>query len=501
MPEIIKAIPGESLSDAMMRYLAEDLVDSSVDYSEFIDPDPIRWIETHFRIPETKDNRIILADYQKDALRQALTLDADGNFPYSIIIWSDIKKSIKSTIAAAVVLWRAFNTPWATIKIIANDLKQADSRVSYYARRAIELHPRMREIVKVRVSGYTMGFPNHTIVEAIPVDPAGEAGGNDDMIVYSELWGFKNKLALKMWSEGTLSPTKFGKSFRWIETYAGFTGESPVLEQLYDAGVKQGVRVPWASNYSPELELYENKTGRMLCLWNQTPRMPWQTPEYYGSEEAILAPQEYLRMHRNQWVSSSDAFVPPEWWDACTDRNLHPDKELPHVMALDAAVKNDSFAIILVCNSGLNTVDDNQTFYIRYSRSYKPPKGGQIDFIEVEQEIRRLIAEYNVIEMAFDPYQLANMAQVFRQDLLVNVREFNQGKDRLIADKSLQSMIRDRKIFHDGSPDLREHILNANAQASEDGHGLRMVKRSESGKIDLAVALSMAMARAGTWQI
>lgn len=854
MAHLIKPEPGEDLYEALIGYLADDLIDASIDYSEFLDDDPVRWIETHFRIPETDDNRIILQDYQKAVLRQALTLDAEGNYPYSIIVWSDIKKSIKcvspdtmvrmwdgsekradeicindeviaisiqkdkcswnpvkdkivaverqpvswgykittsrgrsikvssehpflskcdngrypsyksinnrykryewieasklkkgdriaiglqeavdiklsheyyalgayigdggqlkftndskevvdrfkqvcllkeiggrenqysvkgcveflkrhgisdwksfnsytkrvpqdvfmggsgaivsflsgyldtdgcvvspeksakptiywgsvnrdllsdcqkllemigvnatlrphpamyknkpyiswllvvqdiaqvhklatlldlahpekrrrleawsnkelrwkfdtfvddrivsiepveietiaiqtekyhshitnglvthnSTVAAAVVLWRAFNTPWATIKIIANDLKQADSRVSYYARRAIELHPRMRQIVKVKASGYSMAFPNHAIVEAIPVDPQGEAGGNDDMLVYSELWGAKNKAALKMWSEATLSPTKFGKSFRWIETYAGFSGESPILEQLYQTGIKQGEKLPIAYDFDPELEVYENKPARMLCMWNGTPRMPWQSKEYYASEEAVLAPQEFLRMHRNQWVSAVDAFIPIEWWDSSVIDKPMATNDNPHIMALDAAVSNDSFAIVLVCNAEQPTQDDNQRYYVRYSRNYMPPKGGKIDFTEVEKEIRRLLEEYNVSEIAYDPYQLEDMANRLRQDLVANVRAFNQGKDRLIADKALQSMIRDRMILHAGEPNLREHLNNANGQASEDGHGLRLVKRNDYNKIDLAVALSMATYRATILQI
>ena len=35
---------------------------------------------------------------------------------------------------------------------------------------------------------YKTSLPNNTIIEAIPIDPAGEAGGNDDLIIFSELW-------------------------------------------------------------------------------------------------------------------------------------------------------------------------------------------------------------------------------------------------------------------------------------------------------------------------
>src|SRR5690348_1674481 len=115
--------------------------------------DPIKWIETNFYIPETTQ-AITLAEYQKACLREVLTFDEAGQFPYSTIVWSDIKKSAKSTIAAAVGLWMAFRKPWASIKVVANDLKQADSRVAYFMRRAIELNPKLSQVCRMKPSGY-----------------------------------------------------------------------------------------------------------------------------------------------------------------------------------------------------------------------------------------------------------------------------------------------------------------------------------------------------------
>ena len=72
--------------------------------------DPVSWIEKNFYIPETRDDPILrgrlkLVDYQKDVIHEALGRDERGLYKYSIILWSDIKKSIKSTIAAAVNLY------------------------------------------------------------------------------------------------------------------------------------------------------------------------------------------------------------------------------------------------------------------------------------------------------------------------------------------------------------------------------------------------------------
>lgn len=251
-------------------------------------------------------------------------------------------------IAAAVALWMAYNTPWGSIKIVANDLKQADSREMYYIRRAIMLHPKMRETIHIKSSGYLIELPNQAKIEAIPVDPKGEAGGNDDAVFYTELWAANNKAAEQLWTETTLSPTKYGKSFRWVETYAGFTGKSPLLEQLWESGVKYGLRMPMSKQFAPALDVFNRPDARMFSLWNKHPRCPWQTPEYYAQEMAVLTPSEFNRVHRNEWSTPSDAFCPIEWWENCKGNVIPVDKNAPHIMAMDAAVDGDTFGLLLL---------------------------------------------------------------------------------------------------------------------------------------------------------
>jgi hypothetical protein len=250
-----------------------------------------------------------------------LTKDKNGQYKYSVIVWSDIKKSIKSSIAAAINLYLADQTEYGEYFVIANDLKQADSRVAHYIRRAIQLNPKLR--ARYKIQGYRTVSPNGSFIEAIPIDPSGEAGSNADMITFSELWGANEQAKQTMWAEMTLSPTKHGKSFRWIESYAGFSEESELLYGLYDLGVKQG-HLLWPDRLydvtegSPTvLEAYVNEDARMLCLWNTQPRCPWQTKSYYSSEEQVLKPNQFARMHRNQWASSTETFVEMAWYDAC----------------------------------------------------------------------------------------------------------------------------------------------------------------------------------------
>src|SRR3990170_6460465 len=167
----------ESLATELEKRLGEMIGEAAE--KKAAEKDLVRWIKKEFLIPETKNDlklqgRLDLQPYQEDTLREALSRDRHGKFKYSIIVWSDIKKSIKSTIAASVNLARAWHTEWGEYYVIANDLKQADSRVAKYIRRAIELNPKLRRIAKT--VGYTTKLPSSSFIEAIPIDPTGEAG-------------------------------------------------------------------------------------------------------------------------------------------------------------------------------------------------------------------------------------------------------------------------------------------------------------------------------------
>ncbi len=443
-------------------------------------PPAIQWIEANFYLYDT-GNLMALYDCQRRPLELALSRDADGRYKYNTILWSWPKKSAKSSVIAAMADYTANSRTNGTVKLVANDLKQADSRVGYYIREAIRIgqkHGR-RQGIKMTPSGYKITYPNGARVEMVPIDPTGEAGGNDDMIVYSELWGWKSKAHQRMWSEMTLSPTKWGNSQRWIDTYAGISGESPILEQLYDTGVKQGVRV-W-----DDLEVYVNDAARMLTVWVTKPMFPWQTDEYYAQEAGQLTPSEFDRMHRNQWSASSEAFIPIEWWDACKVDALPALDGHGVIMGIDAAVENDCFAVVIV------SLGAGEKPQVRYCRIWQPGKGEQINFADVEDELLRLFQRYHIEEVAYDPYQMASMAQ--RLSANVFWKPFLQGAPRLIADKRLYDMIRDGRIEHADESDLRQHLINADRKPEDDK--LRIIKRVQTGKIDAVVALSMAVDR------
>lgn len=449
--------------------------------------DPVKWIETEFFIPET-NAAILLETYQKAVVQKALERDADGNFIYSLILWGDLKKSAKSTIAGAVDLWLAWHHEWETCRIVANDQRQAASRTFYYIERALKLNKRFRPHVKNKL--YHIELDNNTTLDAIPVDPKGEAGGGDLVVTFTELWAAKNEAAKQLWTETTLSPLKYGKSLRWCESYAGFENESPILEQLYQVGVKQGELVDVGIE---GLELYENRAARMLCLWNTVPRCKWQTKEYYAQESAALAPEEFNRIHGNIWASAQKKFVPIEWFDACKGELPPLRRSQSIVVALDAAVSNDCFGIVATSRT-------NEQVEVRYSRRWIPPQYGKLEYTDPNDKfnteypegyLRWLIQNHNVVCVVYDEFQLHDFCTRLMNEGLGWFEAFPQGALRTVADKQLYDLIRERGITHDGDADLREHVQNADRTDEEDNK-LRIVKRKPEGKVDLCVSLSMS---------
>lgn len=445
---------------------------------------PADFIENEVYDPDS-GKILVLHPEQRAVLESMSERDAAGNFKHSLWLYSAPKKSAKTTIGAGVALWQAWQVPRGEIYIIGNDQRQADNRMAQIIRYTILHNPRMKSRVNITKSSFKMELDNGTRIDIIPVDPRGESGMNPSGLFWTEAWGAMGTRAEMLWSEATLSPTRSGQSFKFVESYAGYSGESTVLERLYNGIVKNGAAHPTIP------ELYTN--GSSIAYWCTRRYLPWQqNPDYYAQEALSKPPSEFSRQHENEWQSATSAFIPLEWWDACEEALPPLQSSELMVIALDAATSDDCFAIVGVTRRGDQT-------YERYSRVWYPPKGGKLDFSgedSPEAEIRRLCKTYKIAEVCYDPYQLHSLAMRLSQELNIHFAEFGQGVDRLIGDKQLYDSIRDRSITHSGNPVLREYVMNANRKDTGEQDKLRIVKRSQESKIDACVALAMAHARA-----
>ncbi len=245
--------------------------------------------------------------------------------------------------------------------------------------------------------------------------------------------------------------------------------------------------------------------------------MPWQTTAYYQAQAAELTDSQFQRLHLNKRVSNADQFIAPEWWDRLYDPSIpSPTPNEPLVIGADASVSGDCSALVAVGRDPRNPLQTVQ----RLCRTWQPSKGKPLNYsLTIEPTIRQWctghihplhelcnahslidllgpcvpIKPYNIVEIAYDEYQLHDMMTRLRHDAVSWCRKFSQSADRSVADKTLFDVIRDQRIHHTGSPDLATHIKNCAAKVPKDDNTrLRLVKKGEKSKIDAAVALSMA---------
>ena len=429
---------------------------------------------------DEKGEPFTLAAYQRRVLEMALRRDPSGELVFRLVVLSEPKKSGKTFMVACLALWWAVTNPHTEIIITANDLEQSVSRVFKTMTALIEQNEALAREADVLSSSIRMH--NGTLILLIASDYKGAAGSRHSLVVYDEIWGFESEKARRLYEELTPPPTE---SSAWIliVTYAGFLGESDLLESIYKRGLV-GRRI------DNELECYES--DELFMFWSHTPRQPWQDEKYYEQQRKILRPANFARLHRNQWVSSESRFIEPELWDQNVNPALRQDTTGSLFIGIDASVKHDSTALAAVKYDGRF----GDRLVLACHKIWVPTPGNPMDFeATIEFYLRRLESYQTRIEkILVDPFQMHRTITTLEQAGLP-IEAFPQTQPNLtLATESLYSALANRRLNVYDAPDLRAHVLNAASR--ETSRGFRLSKEKQSLKIDGAVALSFAVVAA-----
>ena len=223
------------------------------------------------------------------------------------------------------------------------------------------------------------------------------------------------------------------------------------------------------------------------------------SPDFVRQRRQTLTEAEARVLLEAEWedIEDSDRFLPSMvWWDNLKAAFPALTKREPMVVAVDAAVGritgySDCFGIVGVTRHTDPEYRKNQVF-VRYVRKWQARPGKKIDFDKPRDELRKICKEFNVVMVCYDEHQLHDMMSGLAKENIAWFKVFSQGTRRLQADRQLMDLILEQRIWHDGNLDLREHIDNADKKMADDGRRIRIVKREEALKNDLAVSLSMA---------
>lgn len=443
-------------------------------------------------------SKLKLEQWQRDIMEYLFTIDPEtGTYPYRTILLSMIKKSGKTTIGAAIGAWYAECGPDnSEIYVIANDVKQAQQRmfedIKYHAIQRRE-EPGGKEIWGALLSE-ELRLHNGTYIQVLAREYTSAAGSRQGLTLWDELWGYTSERSRRMWEEMTLPPT-VQHPMKVVVTYAGYKGESKLLWEMYQRLVLNGEPIE-------EFKRLVNRkgkpiithVGRQFALWDDQPRMVWQTKEYYREEKDSLRPMKFLQLHRNEWVTSEESFIPENFFTRAVvlDRPLlyDPDSEFrkhPISIGVDIGIKHDDAAIV-------GTYYDPKVGKVKQAFHYiwKTDPEYPLDIEHtVEAKLLEMNGLFNIVAVLYDPYQFHRSATTLKTKGLPMIEYAQSESNMTAASQNLYDLYKTQRIEHYAADDMEEHVTLA--AAKNKGRGFRLVKDDESGAPnDAAIALAMS---------
>lgn len=216
------------------------------------------------------------------------------------------------------------------------------------------------------------------------------------------------------------------------------------------------------------------------------------------------------------WCSASNAWMDMGAWAQCEDHSLRlEDFEGERcIIGLDLGSKNDMTAKVKV----FPIETDGPTRYAIFCDFYLPERavenavnsqysgwaeegllhvtpGAMTDLNVVEEDLREDLSRFNVEAVVYDPWQATQMATTLSEDdaPMVECRMTVQNMSDPM--KSVEALVLDRRLLHDGNPILTWMMGNVVAKLDAKDNIFPRKERYEQ-KIDGVIALIMAMGNA-----
>lgn len=221
----------------------------------------------------------------------------------------------------------------------------------------------------------------------------------------------------------------------------------------------------------------------------------------------------FLTKRLDVWISSDSAWMDMVAWEKCADTRLRREdyEHLPCWLPLDLASKVD------VAAAPRLFYDVEADHYYLFSRFYLPERaleksgnsqydgwrraghvtvtdGEVTDFDEIENDLRADVSTLQVEEIPFDPWHATQLASHLMADgaPMVEYRQTVQNMSEPM--KTLEALVLQRKITHDGNPMMTWMMSNVVCHRDAKDNIYPRKERDEN-KIDGPVAVIMGIGR------
>lgn len=229
----------------------------------------------------------------------------------------------------------------------------------------------------------------------------------------------------------------------------------------------------------------------------------------------------FMRKHLNKWVGAMTSWVNMDALKKCVDVSLNLDDFIGKdcVIPVDLASKIDITATLKV----FTEQREGKTHYTVFSKFYIPEEtaldsannhymkwisdgymtgtdGNEIDFNEIQEDIRLDMAQHNAREVVYDPWRATQLAQGLQTEGATIVEYRNTVANMSPAMYELEAAIKSGRFHYDGNPVMTWMMSNVIAKIDAKDN-IYPRKQKPENKIDGVVAVIMAIGRTMTVEV
>jgi phage terminase large subunit-like protein len=441
---------------------------------------------------------LIFRQWQRRLLRRMLARREDDTFTHRFFLTGIARKNGKTALASTLPLFFGlYGDRGGEIYSAAADRDQAKLVMSH-ARRAVEMSPELGAQIKVYRDA--MEFKGTgTVYKALSSEAFTKEGLSASLVIADELaaWPSRELFDVLSLSMGARRSPLF-VAITTAGPRVDSTGGDSIAYTLYQLARRRisgenddtTLGMAW---WEAADDAYADETK-----WSEANPGLMSDPAILSIEDLQSAkkrtPEQEFRTKRlNQWVSSSQAFLPTGTWEACKDDQIALNKEDEVVLGFDGSFSNDSTAIV-ACR-----VSDKAFFVLgHWERPLDAELNWRVPVEEVEAKMLEICQTHTVREIVCDPFRWQRSMEAWQQ-IGLPVVEFPQTPSRMVpATAAFYDAVVNGRVKHNGDPSLARHAANATPYYSRNGLMIRKESKTSLKRIDLLVAALMCHSRAGT---
>ncbi|MFF3086377.1 terminase large subunit domain-containing protein [Streptomyces nojiriensis] len=441
--------------------------------------------------------RFTLLPWQRELLIDAYRLERDSfggwRRRHRMAVVCIARKNGKSTIAAAIMLYHLVADRADSQRQIiaaANDRNQA-RMVFDAAKQMVNASPKLSAVCDVQRDVIRFKDSTYRVVSA---DAGRQQGLNPSAVSLDEYAFSKNA---DLFDALTLGSAARNQPMTWVVSTAGPDPDGPFAMLC-----EQGERVNSGEATDPTL-FYRSWGPRIGDQVDHLDPEVWRAcnPSFdiLNEEDFKAAAQRSteasFRIYRlSQFVRGASTWLPHGLWDSLgVDDTLQPGEAV--VLGFDGSWKGDSTGLVAT------RLADLRVFVLGHWEAPADDAHWRVPMVDVRDALRSALDTYTVRNLVADPYRWEEtLENLEAEGFPVEAFPTNSLARMVPATQAVYDACRDGRLSHDGSPALARHI--GNAVLREDKYGARITKEFAASrrKIDLAVAMILAVHGAVMWR-